>query len=332
MIGQRSATVERADFVGRRPLRWSSSRSADRAFEGVAAAFAASIVLLVILIGIELWHGSHLARREFGLGFITEQTWDPVHAVFGAAPFIYGTVLTSLIALLLAAPLGIGTAIFLILLAPGWLRPTVGFLVEMLAAIPSVIYGLWALFVLVPIVRSDVEPFLKRTFGFLPLFQGPAYGVGYLASALVLTIMILPTITAVSQAVLYTVPRAQLEGAYAIGATRWEVITGVALPFARSGIFGATILGLGRALGETMAVTMVIGNRAEIGTSLFALGHTMAAVIANQFNEADNDLYVSALIEIGLILFVVSILLNLAARGLVWRMGGRSGAAEMRRA
>lgn len=332
MIGQRSVAAGTTDIAGRRPLRWSSSRSADRVFEGIAAAFALGIVILVLLIAYELWHGASLARHAFGLGFVTQRTWDPVHQIFGAAPFIYGTIVTSIIALLLAGPIGIGAAIFLILLAPQWLRPSVGFLVEMLAAIPSVIYGLWALFVLVPIVRSDIEPFLHRTLGFLPLFQGPEYGVGYLASSLVLTIMILPTITAISQAVLYTVPRAQLEGAYAVGATRWEVITGVALPFGRSGIIGALILGLGRALGETMAVTMVIGNRTEISSSLFALGHTMAAVIANQFNEADNDLYVSALIEIGLLLFVVSVLLNLAARLLVWRMGGRAGAAGIRRA
>jgi phosphate transport system permease protein len=330
--GQRSATVDRAEFAGRRPLRWSSSRSADRAFEGIAAAFAASIVLLVLLIGWELWRGSARSRHAFGLGFVAETTWDPVHRVFGAAPFIYGTVLTSLLALILAGPIGVGAAIFLIELAPKWLRGPVGFLVEMLAAIPSVIYGLWALFVLVPIVRTDIEPFLARSFGFLPLFQGPKYGVGYLAAGLVLTIMILPTITAISQAVLFTVPRSQLEGAYAVGATQWEVITGVALPFAKSGIIGALMLGLGRALGETMAVTMVIGNRSEISSSLFALGHTMAAVIANQFNEADSKIYVSALIEIGLVLFVVSILLNLAARVLVWRIGGRASATSIRRA
>ncbi len=332
MIGQRSATVERSEGAGRRPLRWSSSRSADRVFEGVTAGFAIVIVLLVFLIAYELWHGSKLSREAFGFGFITERTWDPVHHVFGAAPFIYGTVLTSIIALLIAAPLGVGAAIFLIELAPKWLKTPVGFLVEMLAAIPSVIYGLWALFVLVPIVRTDIEPFLHDTLGFLPLFQGTMYGVGYLAASLVLVIMILPTITAISQAVLDTVPRSQLEGAYAVGATRWEVIRGVAIPFARSGIIGAAILGLGRALGETLAVTMVIGNRPDISTSLFALGHTMAAVIANQFNEADSPLYVSALIEIGLLLFVVSVLLNLAARILVWRLGGRAGAASIRRA
>jgi phosphate transport system permease protein len=332
VIGQRSAAVGQAEFAGRRPLRWSSSRSADRVFEGVAAAFAAAIVVLVLLIAWELWRGAGQARRAFGLGFITETTWDPVHGVFGAAPYIYGTVMTSLFALIFAGPIGVGAAIFLVELAPKWLRAPVGFLVEMLAAIPSVIYGLWALFVLVPIVRTDIEPFLKDALGFLPFFKGTAYGVGYLAAGLVLTIMILPTVTAISQAVLLTVPRAQIEGAYAVGATRWEVITGVALPFGRSGIIGAMILGLGRALGETMAVTMVIGNRGEISASLFALGNTMASVIANQFNEADTSMYVSALVEVGLLLFVVSVLLNLAARVLVWRLGGRAGAASVRRA
>jgi phosphate transport system permease protein len=332
VIGQRSAAVGQAEFAGRRPLRWSSSRSADRVFEGVAAAFAAAIVVLVLLIAWELWRGAGQARRAFGLGFITETTWDPVHGVFGAAPYIYGTVMTSLFALIFAGPIGVGAAIFLVELAPKWLRTPVGFLVEMLAAIPSVIYGLWALFVLVPIVRTNIEPFLKDALGFLPFFRGTAYGVGYLAAGLVLTIMILPTVTAISQAVLLTVPRAQIEGAYAVGATRWEVITGVALPFGRSGIIGAMILGLGRALGETMAVTMVIGNRGEISASLFALGNTMASVIANQFNEADTSMYVSALVEVGLLLFVVSVLLNLAARVLVWRLGGRAGAASVRRA
>jgi len=282
----------------------------------------------VVLIGWELWRGSAEARHAFGFGFVTSSRWDPVARVFGAAPYVYGTIVTSLVALLLAGPLGVGTAIFLTELAPRWMRTPVGFLVEMLAAIPSVIFGLWALFVLVPIVRSDVQPFLADTFGFLPIFSGPKYGVGLLSAGLVLTIMILPTVTAITQAVLLAVPRDQRDGAYALGATRWEVVSGITVPAARSGIAGALILALGRALGETMAVTMVIGNRGEIRASLFSLGDTMASVIANQFTEADNSLYTSTLIEIGLLLFVVTILLNLSARLLVTRLGG--GARQRR--
>jgi phosphate transport system permease protein len=278
------------------------------------------VALLVLLIAWELWRGSVLSREAFGLHFLTSRAWDPVNGEFGAAPYIYGTLFTSAVSVAIAAPIGIATAIFLIELAPTWLRAPVGFLVEMLAAIPSVIYGLWALFVLVPIVREDIEPFLGDHFGFLGLFQGPPYGVGYLSASLVLTIMILPTITAISQAVLATVPPGQRDGAYALGATRWEVIWSVTLPFARSGIVGAVILGLGRALGETLAVTMVIGNRAQISTSLFSLGDTMASVIANQFVEASYDLYSAALIEIGLILFAVTVLINLIARLLVREM------------
>jgi phosphate transport system permease protein len=318
-MGLRAANLEQ-QTTPQRAIPWLQSHASDKAFRGFAAAIAAGIIILVALVAWELWDGSAAGRQAFGWGFLTSSAWDPVARLFGGAPFIYGTIVTSLFALLLAAPLGVGAAIYLIEIAPGWLRTPMGFLVEMLAAIPSVIYGLWAFFVLVPIVRTDVEPFLSRTFGFLPLFAGPPYGVGYLAAGLVLTVMILPTVTAVSQAVLATVPRAQREGAYALGATRWEVIAGVAVPAARAGIFGALILGLGRALGETMAVTMVIGNRGQITASLFALGDTMASVIANQFTEASFALYTSALIEIGLVLFVLTVLLNLLARWLVTRL------------
>lgn len=314
--------------AGRRPLRWSSSRSADRVFEVVTQLFALAIVLLVLLIALELWRGSAQARSEFGFGFLTSRAWDPVNELFGAAPYIYGTLVTALVSTLIAAPIGIGTAVFLVELAPRWLRSPVGFLVEMLAAIPSVIYGLWALFVLVPIVRKNVEPFLAAHFKWTTLFEGPKYGVGFLSASLVLTIMILPTITAISQAVIQTVPRETRYGAYGIGATRWEVIRGITLPYARNGIAGAVILGLGRALGETMAVTMVIGNRAQISRSLFATGDTMASVIANQFVEASYKLYESALIEIGLILFTMTVLLNLGARLMVSRLARQAGGAR----
>ncbi|MGI8477827.1 MAG: phosphate ABC transporter permease subunit PstC [Thermomicrobiales bacterium] len=328
MIGSRPAAVDRPELVGRRPLRWSSSRSADRLFEGVTAVFGLGIVLLVLLVAWELWRGSSAARQVFGFGFITGTTWNPVQGTFGAFPYIFGTLVTSFAALLLAGPIGVGTAIFLVELAPRRLRAPVGFLVEMLAAIPSVIYGLWALFVLVPLVRNHVEPFLGDNLGFLPFFKGTAYGVGFLSASLVLAIMVLPTVTAISQAVIATVPRGQRDGAYALGATRWEVISDVVVPYARSGIIGALILGLGRALGETMAVTMVIGNRGSISWSLFSLGDTMASVIANQFNEADNALFTSALIEIGLLLFVVTVFLNVGARLLVWRLAKSPGGAR----
>ena len=307
-----------SDVTGRRPLQWSSSRRrTDDIFRLIVTAFGGVLIVLVGLIVFELWQGSAQARETFGFGFITSRDWDPVDGVFGAAPYIFGTLVTSAVALLIAGPIGIGTAIFLTELSPRWLREPVGFLVEMLASIPSIIYGLWALFALVPLVRHTIEPFLEDNLGFLPIFSGPKYGVGLLAASLVLTIMILPTITAISRAVLQTVPRIQREGAFALGATRWEVASHITFPAARAGITGAMILGLGRALGETMAVTIVIGNRGDIGTSLFALGDTMASVIANQFSEASFPLYTSALVEIGLLLFILTILLNLGARLLI---------------
>ncbi len=283
------------------------------------------MILVVVVIAWQLWTGSALSRAAFGWQFVTSREWDPVNEVYGAAPYIFGTVITSIVALVLAAPLGIGAAIFLVELAPRWLRAPVGFLVEMLAAIPSVIYGLWAIFVLVPIVHDNIEPFLGKHFGFLPLFQGRPYGVGLLSASLVLTIMILPTITAIAQSVLAAVPLNQRDGAYGLGATRWEVITGVTLPYARGGIIGALMLGLGRALGETMAVTMVIGNNAQISSSLFGLGDSLASVIANQFAEAQSKLFRSTLIELGLILFCVSVVLNLLARLIVARMTSQGG-------
>jgi phosphate transport system permease protein len=328
VIGTRSRAAESVEFTGRRPLRWSSSRSADRVFEGIAAAFAGFIILVMALIAWELWTGSKQSRAAFGWGFITSQSWDPVNEIYGAAPYIFGTVVTALVALVIAGPIGIAASIFLVELAPKWLRTPVGFLVEMLAAIPSVIYGLWAIFVLVPIVRSNVEPFLGKHLGFIPLFQGRPYGVGILTAGLVLAIMVLPTVTAITQSVLATVPLNIRDGAYGLGATRWEVITGVTLPYARGGIVGALILGLGRALGETMAVTMVIGNSAQITWSLFGLGDSLASVIANQFAEAQSRLFRSTLIELGLILFCVSVVLNLLARIIVARMSNQSGAGR----
>lgn len=293
----------------------------DLVFRGLTAAAAWSLVGIVVSIVVVLAWESYGAITKFGWGFLTTQKWDPVANEYGALPFIYGTLVSSLLALLQAVPLGIGTALFLSEMAPAWLRTPVAFLVELLAAIPSVVYGLWGIFVLVPWVRSSVTPWLGDTLGFLPFFQGPSYGVGMLTASMILAVMIVPYITSVALEVFRTVPIAQREGALALGATRWEMIRMAVLPYGRVGVIGAVMLGLGRALGETMAVTMVIGNRPEIALSFFAPASTMASVIANEFSEASSDLYVQVLVEIGLVLLVVTMLVNVMARLLVWRVG-----------
>jgi phosphate transport system permease protein len=270
-------------------------------------------------MGFEMYRGSALTLEKFGWKFLVTSTWDPVLDEYGALPFIVGTLVSSLLALLLAVPLGLGVAIFLAELAPPWLERPLSFLVELLAAIPSIVYGLWGIFVLVPLLRLTVQPWLSSHLGFLPFFQGPAYGFGMLAAGLILSVMVLPIIASISRDVLRTVPDLQREAALALGATRWET-TKIVLAAARSGIFGATLLGLGRAVGETMAVTMVIGNRADITASLFNPGYTMASVIANEFAEATNAVYTSALIEIAFFLFVITIILNAVARFIVWGM------------
>ncbi len=285
------------------------------------------MVLLTAGLLVSLTWKSWPAIRTFGWRFLVTSTWDPVAESFGALPFIYGTLVSSALALLIAVPLSLGAAIYLAELAPFWVRPPIAFLIEMLAAVPSVVYGLWAIFVLVPWLRDSVQPPLGRWLGFLPLFQGPPYGVGMLAAGLILSIMVVPYITSVSREVLLAVPNTQREAALGIGATRWEATRMAVLRYGRSGLVGAILLGLGRALGETMAVTMVIGNRPEVAASLFAPGYTMASVIANEFTEATSDLYVSALVEIGLLLLVVTIVVNALARLLVWSvsdpLGGR---------
>ena len=270
------------------------------------------------LIVYELMRGSGLSWHAFGFKFFLGSDWDPVNEQFGALPFIYGTVMSSLLALLIAVPLSIGVAVFTTEMCPRALRGPLSFFVELLAAIPSVIYGLWAIFVLVPVLSQYVQPFLARTLGWTGLFEGPPYGFGMLAAGIILAIMIVPIISSITREVLMVVPQHQREGVLALGATRWEMIRVGVLRNARAGIVGAIILGLGRALGETMAVTMVIGNRPEISKSLFASGYTMASVLANEFSEATGDVYLSALIEIGLALFLVTILVNALARLLVW--------------
>ncbi len=277
-----------------------------------------AVVALLGLIVYELILGSHLSWHAFGWKFFGHSEWNPVEDQFGALPFIYGTVVSSILALLIAVPLAVGVAVFITEMCPVWLRGPLSFTTELLAASPSVIYGMWAMFVLVPILRMYVEPFLGKTLGWSGLFSGVPYGIGMLAAGVVLAIMVIPIISSITREVLAVVPQHQREGTLALGATRWEMIRMGVLRNARAGIVGAIILGLGRALGETMAVTMVIGNRAEIAKSLFAPGYTMASVLANEFSEATGDVYLSALIEIGLALFLVTIVVNALARLLVW--------------
>lgn len=272
--------------------------------------FASVILLITIFLVFELWAHSAPSRQKFGLHFFFSRVWDPVGGEFGAWPFIYGTVFTSFLSLLIAVPLGVGAAIFLAELAPPRISNIFTFLIELLAAVPSVIFGLLAVFALVPLLRDYVQPFLQRTLGFLPFFKGPIYGVGYLAASLTLAIMIFPFIISISREALLAVPREQREAALALGATKWESTWQVVVPFARLGIIGSVFLALARAVGETMAVTMVIGNDPKISASLFAPGYTIAAVIANEFTEATGDLYLSALIELGLVLFLLTMIIN----------------------
>jgi phosphate transport system permease protein len=292
----------------------------DKAFEWLTLAMAMAVVLLIVLTGWQLWRGSSLAIQKFGFHFLVTSTWDPVAEQFGALPFIYGTLVSSFIALLIAVPLSIATAVYLTELAPLWIRQPLISLIEMLAAIPSVILGLWGIFVMIPWLRDYPFPLLKRLFGWTPFFSGPIYGTSMLAGGIIIAIMILPIITSVSREILRSVPDLQREAAYALGATRWEVTRIAVLSYARKGLFGAVTLGLGRALGETMAVTMVIGNTPQIAASLLKPGYTLASVIANEFTEATTDLYLEALFEIGLVLFGVTILVNLIAQLLLKTM------------
>ncbi len=292
-------------------------RSGDEVARLITLAFAASILLVTLALICELWISSSLARQKFGLSFLTGREWDPVADSFGALPFVYGTAVTSAVALLIAVPLGLGAAIFLAELAPPRVSSAFTFLIELLAAVPSVIYGLLAIFTLVPLMRTSVEPFLKETLGFLPIFQGGMYGVGYLTAGVILAIMTLPFIISISREALLQVPTEQREAALALGATRWESTWQVVVPYARLGIFGSIFLALARALGETMAVTMVIGNDPSIHASLFAPGYTIAAIIANEFSEATGDLYLHSLVALGLVLFLMTIAINALARLLI---------------
>lgn len=299
-----------------------TSARGDKVFQILITAFAVSIPLLLLLIAISIGIAAWPALSHAGLSFITGSKWDVAAGEFGAAPAIYGTLVSSALALVIATPLALGVSVFLSEIAPRWLRQPVGFLVDLLAAIPSVVYGLWGIFVLIPLLRDPIGPFLRDTLHLssTPFFSGPNYGYSMLAAGMILAIMILPFISAVTREVLLAVPQSQRDAALALGATRWEMIRDAVIPYARSGIIGGIILGLGRALGETMAVTMLIGNRPEISASLFAPGYTMASLIANEFSEATSDAHLSALMAVGAVLFVVTLIVNALARWLVWRV------------
>lgn len=294
----------------------------DRLFKWLAFLMALSVFVLIVLIGYELASGSSLTLKKFGWHFLTSADWDPVNEQFGALPFIFGTLVSSIIGLVIAVPLSIATALFLTEIAPLWVRQTLTTFIELLAAVPSVILGLWGIYVMVPWLREHLFPMLRRSLGFMPLFRGPIYGVGMLAGGIIIAIMILPIITSVSREILRSVPGLQREAAFALGATRWEVTRIAVLSYAKKGLFGAVILGLGRALGETMAVTMVIGNRPQIVASLFAPGYTLSSVIANEFTEATTDTYLNALFELGLVLLGVTVLVNGLAQLLLKAFAG----------
>jgi len=309
-----------------RLLGGGSRRLSDTLFRGFTILL---VLFVVVIIGGVTWiliSNSMLTIRQFGFSFLTNQAFDPVHNVFGVGPAIFGTLVTSAFAIIFAVPIGVGTAIFLVDFCPGVLQRPLAFIVELLAAVPSVIYGFFGFLVLAPWLQSSGEPWLAKYLGFLPFFQGSFHGLSLLTAGVILVIMILPLITSVSREVILTTPTAQREALLALGATRWEVIRHAVLPYARIGITGGVILALGRALGETMAVTMVIGNQASpIGLGLFNSGYTLSSVIANQFNEATPGLFFSAVIEAGLLVFIITLLTNIIARVLIYRMGHRVG-------
>jgi phosphate transport system permease protein len=311
--------------------RWRELRTVSRGdvlYRSTLTILAMLLPLLLLLIVGELVVGAWPAVKQFKFGFLTHSTWDPVAGQFGALPLITGTVYSSLVAMVIAVPLALGVAIFLTEFAPRWMRTPVATLVELLAGVPSVIYGLWGMYVLIPLLRDGLWPALRPVLSWLPFFKGAFYGPSVLAAGTILAIMVLPYVAAVSREVLLAVPPAQREAALALGATRWEAVWSVILPYGRVGIVGAVILGLGRALGETMAVTMLIGNRHEISLSLVQPGYTIAAAIANEFAEAVTSMHLSALVYAGLVLFVITVLVNATARWLIWRVARGSAAGS----
>jgi phosphate transport system permease protein len=296
---------------------FSRLRDGDEIARLVTLLFASTVVLITTALVWELWVNSALPRQKFGFHFFVTSVWDPIMDQYGALPFIYGTMVTSGVALFIAVPLGIGAAIFLAELAPARVSDTLQFFIDLLAAVPSVIYGLLGVFIIVPVMRTVIYPALNKPLGYLPIFKGPSYGVGFMTAGIVLAIMVIPYIISVSREVLLSVPRDQREAALALGSTRWESTWKVVVPFAKTGIMGSIFLALARALGETMAVTMVIGNTPKIAASLFAPGYSIAAVIANEFTEATGDLYLQSLMALGLVLFLLTFILNGLARILI---------------
>jgi len=294
-------------------------RTEDKVFRLAVLGFASVLLAVVIVFFLELTYGSRQTIGALGFGFLLGSTWNPVKDVFGILPLIYGSLETSLIALVIGVPISLGVAIFLAELSPSFLRAPTSFLVEMLAAVPSIIYGLWGLFILTPLLRTDAYPFLQRYLGFLPIFQGTIFGVSVLTAGVILAIMIIPIVSAISRDAMLAVPSAQREAAYALGASKTEVVSTAVLGYARPGVVAAIFLGFGRAFGETMAVTMVIGNTPLISSSLFSPGYTMASLIANEFREATTTIYISAIVEVGLVLLLVSFLVNAVGRLLVRR-------------
>jgi phosphate transport system permease protein len=312
-----SAVAAPSDAAERRP---SESNRADRTYRAVLTILALALPAILLALLAELATNAWPSVMKFGWHFVIKSTWNPVTEVYGAAPLIYGTLASSFLALVFAIPLALSAAIFLTEFAPRWVRSPLGFLIELLAAVPSVVYGVWGIFVLMPFLRGVVVPPLRAVLGWLPFFQGAFYGNSMLAGGIILAVMVVPYIAAVSREVLSAVPSTQREAALALGATRWEAVRMAVLPYGRAGIAGAVMLGLGRALGETMAVTMVIGNRHDISLSVLQPGYTMAAAIANEFSEATTPMYLSALFELGLVLFVITVVVNALARLLIWRI------------
>ena len=317
MAASTASSSETTALVRPRSI-WRRFLSRDGLAHSVTFAGAATVLLVTGLLVFELYRSSAVSRGKFGWNFLFTSTWDPVANQFGALPFIYGTLVTSALALCIGIPLGVGAAIFLAELAPPRISDGLTFLIELLAAVPSVIYGLLGIFVLVPVLR-EIEPAIRAVLGWTPLFQGPFYGVSLFSAGVVLSVMIVPFIISISREVILAVPTDQREAALALGATRWETTWDVVVPYAKSGIMGSIFLALARSLGETMAVTMVVGNDPKIRASLFAPGYSIAAVIANEFTEATGDMYISALIQLGLVLFALTIVINGMARLLVAR-------------
>jgi phosphate transport system permease protein len=305
-------------------------RDGDEIAHLITLIFGASILLVTAALVYELWIQSAQARVKFGWSFLVTSTWDPINGIFGAWPYIYGTLVTTAVALIIAVPLGLGAAIFLSELAPPKVSSTLSFVIDLLAAVPSVIYGVLAVFLLEPVMRTTIQPFLKHTLGFLPIFKGPAYGFGYLTAGIVLAIMTVPFIISVSREVLMAVPQDQREASLGLGATRWETTFKIVVGYARTGILGSIFLSMARALGETMAVTMVIGNVAKVSSSLFAPGYSIAAVIANEFADATSSLHLSALIELGLVLFLLTFILNGLARVMIIATSRRGAGVAQR--